>query len=96
MDKIKALLISVEIPTLTYIVSFIGVSIREIMRGSNPEKMIELLLINSFLFIIFFLLVFTVGHVGYSKRLKKKEKDLEKQSIYYGKKISKKRDKYIR
>ncbi len=96
MDKIKAIMISVEIPTFTYIVSFIGVSIREIMRGSHPDKMVELLLINSFLFIIFFVLVFTVGHVGYSKRLKQKEKELEKQSIYYGKKISKKRDKYIR
>jgi len=96
MDKIKALLISVEIPIFTYLVSFIGVSIREIIRGTYPEKMIELLLINSILFILFFVLVYTIGHVGYSKRLEGKEKEIQKYPIYYGKKISEKRDKYIR
>jgi len=49
MDKIKALLISVEIPIFTYLVSFIGVSIRETIRGTYPEKMIELLLIKRIL-----------------------------------------------
>ena len=96
MDKIKALMISVEIPTFTYLVSFIGVSIREIIKGTYPEKMIELLVINSILFILFFVLVYTIGHVGYSKRLEGKEKEIEKYPIYYGKKISEKRDKYIR
>jgi len=96
MDKIKALMIAVEIPTFTYIVSFIGVSIREIIKGTYPEKMIEFLLINSFLFILFFVLVYTIGHVGYSKRLEDKEKQIEKYPIFYGKKISEKRDKYIR
>ena len=96
MDKIKALMISVEIPTFTYLVSFIGVSIREIIKGTHPEKMIELLSINSILFIIFFVLVYKVGHVGYSKRLEKKERQIEKYPIFYGKKINEKRDKYIR
>ncbi len=96
MDKIKALMISVEIPTFTYLVSFIGVSIREIINGNYTDKMIEFLLINSFLFILFFVLVYTIGHVGYSKRLENKEKQIEKYPIFYGKKISKKRDKYIR
>jgi hypothetical protein len=41
-------------------------------------------------------LVFTIGHVGYSKRIEKKEKQVEKYPIFYGKKISEKRDKYIR
>lgn len=96
MDKLKALMISVEIPTFTYLVSFIGVSIREIIKGTYPEKMIEFLVFNSFLFILFFVLVFTIGHVGYSKRIEKKEKQVEKYPIFYGKKISEKRDKYIR
>ena len=96
MDKIKALMISVEIPTFTYIISFIGVSIRKIINGIYAEKMVELLLINSILFIIFFVLVYTIGHVGYSKRLENKEKQLDKRPIFYGKKISEKRDKYIR
>ena len=96
MDKIKALMISVEIPTFTYIVSFIGVSVREIINGKYPEKMIEFLLINSILFVLFFVLVYTIGHVGYSKRLEEKEKQIEKYPIFYGKKISEKRDKYIR
>ncbi|KYC53728.1 MAG: hypothetical protein AMQ22_00115 [Candidatus Methanofastidiosum methylothiophilum] len=96
MDKIKALMISVEIPTFTYLVSFIGVSVREIINGNHPDKMIELLLINSILFILFFVFVYTIGHVGYSKRLEEKEKQIEKYPIFYGKKISEKRDKYIR
>jgi hypothetical protein len=58
--------------------------------------MIELLLINSILFIIFFVLVYTIGHIGYSKRLEGKQKEIEKRPIFYGKKISEKRDKYIR
>jgi len=53
MDKLKALMISVEIPTFTYLLSFIGVSLREIIKGSYPEKMIQLLLINSFLIVLF-------------------------------------------
>lgn len=66
MDKIKALLISIEIPTFTYILSFIGVSIREIIRGNYAEQMPKFLLFNSVLIILFFVLVYTVGHVGYS------------------------------
>ena len=89
-------MISFEIPTFTYLVSFIGVSVREIINGNYPDKMIELLLINSILFILFFVLVYTIGHVGYSKRLEEKEKQIEKYPIFYGKKISEKRDKYIR
>ncbi|NYT04291.1 MAG: hypothetical protein GKC00_06250 [Candidatus Methanofastidiosa archaeon] len=96
MDKIKTLMISIEIPTFAYIISFIGVSIREIIKGNYPEKMIELLLINSVLFVLFFVLVYTIGHVGYSKKLQNKDKKIEKQPIFYGKKISEKRDKYIR
>lgn len=96
MDKIKALMISVEIPTFTYLISFIAVSVREIIEGSYPEKMVELLIINSILFILFFVFVYTIGHVGYSKRLEEKEKLVEKYSILYGKKISEKRNKYIR
>ena len=96
MDKIEALLISVEIPTFTYLVSFIGVSIRQILNGNYPEQMVQLLLINSFLFVLFFFLVYTIGHVGYAKRIEKKQKDVEKYPVFYGKKISEKRDKYIR
>jgi hypothetical protein len=96
MDKLKALMISVEIPTFTYLLSFIGVSVREIVGGNYPEQMAQLLLLNSVLFVLFFVLVYTVGHVGYSRRLEKKEKQLEMFSILYGKKISEKRDKYIR
>ena len=96
MDKIKALMISIEIPTFTYLVSFIAVYVREIINGEHPEIMIELLIINSILFILFFVLVYTIGHVGYSKRLEAKEKEMGKYPIFYGKKISEKRDKYIR
>ncbi len=97
MDKIKALLISIEIPTFTYILSFIGVSIREIIRGNYAEQMPKFLLFNSVLIILFFVLVYTVGgHVGYSRRLNQKGREIEKHPIIYGKKISKKRDKYIR
>lgn len=96
MDKLKALMISVEIPTFTYLLSFIGVSLREIIKGSYPEKMIQLLLINSFLVVLFFVLVYTIGHVGYSKKLENKQKEVDKYPIIYGKKISEKRDRYIR
>ena len=96
MDKLKALMISVEIPTFTYLLSFIGVSLREIIKGSYPEKMIQLLLINSFLIVLFFVLVYTIGHVGYSKKLENKQKEIDKYPIIYGKKISEKRDRYIR
>ncbi|HOM96366.1 MAG: hypothetical protein GX941_01200 [Candidatus Methanofastidiosa archaeon] len=96
MDKLKALMISVEIPTFTYLLSFIGVSLREIIKGSYPEKMIQLLLINSFLIVLFFVLVYTIGHVGYSKKLENKQKEVDKYPIIYGKKISEKRDRYIR
>jgi len=90
------LMISVEIPTFTYLLSFIGVSLREIIKGSYPEKMIQLLLINSFLIVLFFVLVYTIGHVGYSKKLENKQKEVDKYPIIYGKKISEKRDRYIR
>ncbi|KYC45201.1 MAG: hypothetical protein APG12_00885 [Candidatus Methanofastidiosum methylothiophilum] len=96
MDKIKALMISVEIPTFTYIVSFVGVSIREIIKGNHTEKMAELLLINAFLLILFVVMVYTIGHVGYSKRIEGRQKVIDKHPIFYGKKISEKRDKYIR
>ncbi|HNV94397.1 MAG: hypothetical protein APG08_00834 [Candidatus Methanofastidiosum methylothiophilum] len=96
MDKLKALMISVEIPTFTYLLSFIGVSLREIIKGSYPEKMIQLLLINSFLIVLFLVLVYTIGHVGYSKKLENKQKEIDKYPIIYGKKISEKRDRYIR
>jgi uncharacterized phage infection (PIP) family protein YhgE len=96
MDKIKALMVSIEIPTFTYIISFIAVSIREIISGFYPEKMVGFLLINSVLFVLFFVLVYTIGHVGYSKKLKNKDKQIENRPIFYGKKISEKRDKYIR
>ncbi len=96
MDKIKALMISVEIPTFTYILSFIGVSVREVIDGSYPNQMPQFLLLNSILFVLFFVLVYTVGHVGYSRRLNEKEKQVEKYPIFYGKKISEKRDKYLR
>jgi len=89
-------MISVEIPTFTYLLSFIGVSLREIIKGSYPEKMIQLLLINSFLIVLFFVLVYTIGHVGYSKKLENKQKEVDKYPIIYGKKISEKRDRYIR
>ncbi len=89
-------MISVEIPTFTYLLSFIGVSLREIIKGSYPEKMIQLLLINSFLIVLFLVLVYTIGHVGYSKKLENKQKEIDKYPIIYGKKISEKRDRYIR
>jgi len=41
-------------------------------------------------------LVYTIGHVGYSKKLENKQKEIDKYPIIYGKKISEKRDRYIR